>query len=1644
MTTNQEINQYVMRGSLEGRIDRGMGLAILKRLAAKREHVDVAIIGIECMFSSAQSKEEFWEHLMTGRESIRGLPLHRAHQVEDVLGLPRSEPGDYFTPMGYLDEVDGFDASLFRISPKEALTIDPKQRLFMEATFRALEDAGYAGEDSLGSNTGVFVGVDHLSDLDFPYKTFTEKTGMLAQTGSMPGLLAGRVSHHFNFTGPSIVFDTACSSSLVALHAACESLAAGASDVAVAGGVNVSLYTAGHNRFGSVESSHARVHTFARNASGTNWAEGAAAIVLKPLDKALEDGDHVYAVVKSVAINNDGATNGVTSPSAQAQAQVLTQAWRDARIDPSEVSYIEAHGTGTLVGDQIELKGLTQAFRQFTERRQFCGLGSLKPNIGHAVGASGIAGLIKVTLALEKRALPPSINFDEPNGDIHFQESPVYLVDSPTPWGNGAEPLLAGVSSFGFAGTNCHAVLTSAPAVAPGATAEGLDVFTLSTHERTLAPELVDRFIGYLDDNPGVSYADLCFSANRGRRDSKWRMAFVAEDTTDLKAQLIRAAEQLQSGQPAWESGEVRDGSAVESLHAAMQKFTASGRTDRVALEETARCYRLGADIDWAAHYAGQHRRRLSLPVSPLLNTKYWANAVLERPTGRGARSVHLSLPVWELAAKATGDDWSGSWLVLHEGRPLDLAVVEQLHERGVRVTEVVTEAAQSLRPAPIVVDPADPAALACGIQEIPAEHAPDRVLHLWGLAEDPSLDRSYLSILRLIRATRRSAEPVKLTVVTADALVARGDGASVPTLGALAAGPVLVASRELPKLECRQVDFGRDEIDAADGLVVDALLREAASDDGLRQVAYSGPARLVPNYREVEPETPRSQIRPHGLYLLTGGLGGIGAALATRLVERDGANVILTGRRALPPASTWKQVSSDPDSDRQLVAQLQLLMRLRSRGAVVEYHQVAVDDDAAMTALVDDCERRLGPFAGVFHLAGISTGGMIELTDDAQSRRVLSAKVGGTETIGRIFAARPLDFLMLFSSFTALVGPVALVDYSSACAFQDSYAVATSTPNQRVISVSWDSWKDVGMLTRIERKSEVDQRLQAALGEGISIDDGMEIISSILAGTGSRFVVTARPVRDMFYDLDKAFDLSDLGDGQDPESVFERPDLASPYVAPSTPIEFEVADVWQRVFSIREVGLDDNFYELGGDSLMALTITSALNENYGMEVTDLFTYPTVRELADFLNSRQRNLQAEFHAAKVWLRSRPEAAEQPNTSYVNGRLDEYRRLIDEIEVADHPTQSYDSILLLGATGFVGNYLLHELMEQTDSRIELLLRPSMTAAWDRLAAGHKRYFPDVDLENHRDRLAVHEGDVMQPMLGLNEDAYRELADRVDAICNSAGRVDHYGDIEKFRDSNVAPVRRLIDLAQVGREKHIHHMSTIATRGNVPQRDEIYSEFDRDIGQEPLNVYAETKAEAEALLTAAQAAGVHVNSYRLGYVCGDSQTGKFQPAIDKNGLYLISRALYEMTVLPTTGIGFWEFTMVDDIAKQLVAIMRHRELLDHTFHLQNGHSVGVTELKAAYRLIGRTHDEVDSDTFMDYLYENYDGTAASLYVRDFLLHSHLLDAPGLVRMMVQSKWTSEVLDRLGLGHTPVKPEDLAVLFRYCQEEGFFSPA
>jgi acyl transferase domain-containing protein len=511
------------------------------------DDTQIAIIGMAGRFPRARNIDEFWENL---RDGVEAISFYNDEQLQ-ALGAQRellSDP-NYVRAAAALDDVESFDAAFFGLNPREAEITDPQHRILLECAWEALEHAGYDSTTYKGP-IGIFAGATFNTYLLMNVLPNSEITRSLEDVqiniGNGGDFLTSRISYKMNLRGPSYLVQSACSSSLVAVHVACQSLLNEESDMALAGGVSINVKSRTGYRYveGSMMSPDGHCRAFDANAKGTIFGSGVGLVVLKRLEDALEDRDTIHAVIKGSAVNNDGSLKiGYTAPSVDGQARVITEALSNAGVDPSTVTYIETHGTGTQLGDPIEIQALKRGFKGGAAgKKGFCALGAVKTNIGHLDAAAGVTGLIKTVLALKHRALPPSLHFRRPNPEINFANTPFYVNTELRDWNPDGIPRRAGVSAFGVGGTNAHLILEEAPPPRQAGSSRPWQLLVLSARTGTALNQLASRVSLHLKRTSGVNVADLAYTLMVGRKPFSHRRVLICRDT-DEAAMLLDEAD---------------------------------------------------------------------------------------------------------------------------------------------------------------------------------------------------------------------------------------------------------------------------------------------------------------------------------------------------------------------------------------------------------------------------------------------------------------------------------------------------------------------------------------------------------------------------------------------------------------------------------------------------------------------------------------------------------------------------------------------------------------------------------------------------------------------------------------------------------------------------------------------------------------------------------------------------------------------------------------------------------------------------------------------------------------------------------------------------------------------------------------------
>ncbi len=603
----------------------------------------IAVVGISGRYAEADNLEQFWENLKLGKDCVKEVPIER-WDSSSIYHPEKNTPHKIYSKWGsFLTEIDKFDSLFFNISPHEAAGMDPQERMILEVAWSAIEDAGYDPQ-SLGhqcegqGQVGVFMGV-MWNEYQLLYKEETEAGVCFGNSNN--SFLANRISYYLDFSGPSLVIDTACSSSLVAVHMACESIWRGDCQYALAGGVNLSLHPTKYlilSKMGML-SEKGRCRSFGAGGDGYVPGEGIGVVFLKPLQQALLDGDRIYGTILSSHMNHGGKANGFTVPNPDAQAELIKKALEKGAISSESISYIEGHGTGTTLGDPIEITGLCKAFGE-SIRKQTCALGSVKSNLGHLEGASGIVALTKVLLQLKYKQLVPSLHSKELNPYIKFEETPFYVQQEAADWKTiGGTRRRAGISSFGAGGTNAHLIVEEAPEYALSTRqSKPYYLLTISAkHPESLKQRIKDLAV-HLDRHSDLPLEAVAYTLNVGRAHFEYRFALVVSSIEELQATLKTA-------QPKAEQTEKREPIFEELLERLLDDFSTKQFdpvTYRKKLLVLADLYIKGYEIDWKILHPGEGYQRINLPTYPFLKRRHWAPTTTHQKHGiRASLQLH-------------------------------------------------------------------------------------------------------------------------------------------------------------------------------------------------------------------------------------------------------------------------------------------------------------------------------------------------------------------------------------------------------------------------------------------------------------------------------------------------------------------------------------------------------------------------------------------------------------------------------------------------------------------------------------------------------------------------------------------------------------------------------------------------------------------------------------------------------------------------------------------------------------------------------------------------------------------------------------------------------------------------------------------
>lgn len=1264
---------FILEQTAKGKIDKETAIQLVKSLkqASDPEADDIAIIGMAGRFPLANNPEEYWQNIKNGIDCTTALTGQRRQDVLDYLRVSQDGErfGDQLLENGGIEAIDTFDYQFFRLSYKEASLMDPNQRLFLETAWQAFEDAGYGGKQLAGSNTGVYVGfASNLRDMYLKFVLEADPSALpMAVVGNQAAVLPSRISYLLDLRGPSMVIDTACSSSLVSINTACEALRQGRCDMALAGGVKINLLPLDSEltRVG-FESSDSKTRSFNEGADGAGYGEGVAAIVLKPLKKAIQDGDSVYAVIKGTAVNQDGNSAGLTAPNPAAQTDLLLRAWADAKVRPETIQYIETHGTGTRLGDPIEIRGIQEAFRKHTDQRQFCAIGSVKTNHGHPFEAAGVLGVIKMVKALQNRKFPPTLYFQHPNHAIPFDDSPVYVNTRLRDWPLQNTPRRCGVSAFGISGTNCHVVLEEAPMVEIRRPASRqIHLLTLSATSNDSLKCLVDDYAEAIKRHPDWAMGNLCYTANTGRRHHSHRLALVFLDRNDLLGKLKRLQTELAAAEAdgiayrvtkivggraaRQEAGELTERErAARSVKAAslVQACAQSGTMSHRQACEVASQYANGADIDWHLLYDPHLHTRLHLPVYPFERTRCW----VEFPQQEVAfadeqedRFFHMHWQRNELADKRVALA-EQTVLLFEDERFLWRELAHSLSKHCKRLITVALgfEFCKVDDNAYVISGTEeDYRRLVADLREAELSHIVHmatirQVREIGGLDQLHAAQiRGTYSLFYLLRALviHGMDQDIRITLISEHVSAVTGTEAIVQPENAPLFGLAKAINQEHPGLSCRNIDI--DDSWQVEDLLADMYhLHQGVSD----QVAYRHGQRYTEQFSEVIVAELIDQpvaIKEGGVYLITGGLGGLGLEVAKHLAGKNRIILALVNRTELPERELWDSILLGDDPDDKLKKRIRGIRAIEELGSTVLYYQADVADEVQMRAVVADLKERHGSVNGIVHGAGIPGDGFLFKRTLEAFNRVVHPKIYGTWLLHHLTKDEPIDFFLNFSSGLSILSEPGHGDYTAANSYLDAFAAFRNRRGQKTLTINWSTWKETGMAVDYGFDHEAFFKTigteQALAGLGVILN---KQIDRVLIGEFS-YNPQFLPLIDRlpFQLSDKIRARSERMMREQGLCMVDKPRVVKKGGAvvlvgrdhgTYSYLEKRIADMYYEVLGHSEMHVQDGFFELGGDSVSLKRVYIKLDKEYPgrVKLIDLFSHTSIAALSGFLEKQ--------------------------------------------------------------------------------------------------------------------------------------------------------------------------------------------------------------------------------------------------------------------------------------------------------------------------------------------------------------------------------------------------------------------------------------
>lgn len=1269
----------------------GADIKPLEAGTMEQDDDSVAIIGVGLDLPAGNDLRSYWEVLINGINVVRDIPPERSVDITKHLRARSfSEEQIKFRKCGYLDEVNKFDHAFFGISPRDAALLDPVMRLFLQCCSNAIDDAGYGADGVKGTNTGVFLG--YTANIGNAYNRLLYEMDPKLFNDALPigqvSMTASRAAYVFDLKGPSMVIDTACSSSLVALHMACEQIRFGKCQMALAGGASIMAIPLADGTGIGFESPEEKTRAFADHASGSAIAEGVGVVLLKSLKQAQKDGDSIYAVIKGSAINQDGSSFGIAAPNYLAQSEAIQKAWDNAGVTAHDISYIEAHGTGTQLGDPIEIRGIHNAFEAFTDHKQICGIGSVKTNLGHANEAAGMCGLFKCMLALQHKLIPPTLHFQAPNQNIDFIHSPLYIVDKATPLQAKGEKAIIGISGFGMSGTNAHIILEEAPKAATLAKTSRKHpfIFTVSARTEKAVFQLIRRYRAYLLENTNVDLMDLTCTLNRGRKHYSHRLAFIYHHQHELLTKLTELAKYESFTQIAndWcrcgyysivpESKKEKYPHEITSKE--QQKLSddanaycaKADKQNGAELQFIINCYIKGATVRWSALY-NEPYQKLHLPTYPYARNHAWYPIPVKEAPVPQEKTVydhffHHKRWVVQDEVTVTLPPKEETWVLVHGDSHGTTLLARRLREEGVRVIEVFalhdgfTQIDQDTYRIGNNAD--DFKELFLQLSDLPIR----KIVHVGAYRDDDpgnvndmyqEFEYGFFNVVHLVKGLvkARLDQPVQLILVACNAYRISGEEQRLLPHHATVLSLGKVIEQENPNISCRAIDTDRDTD-------VEQIIGQLFADHQMYLIGLRQGTSYVEEFdqAEIQPET-ANRIVHGGTYIITGGTSGIGIQNAKLFSEQANCTLILLSRKGFPDESSWEAYETKEGYKEQIKE----FKQMKKNGAALEFIACDVTNADDVQTMLEAVRTKYKKINGIVHCAGVIEPSFMLRKEKESYLSVFAPKITGTWNLAQLTRNDDLDFMLLHSSNVTDAGEPGQSCYMAANAFLDAYTDYLNAQGRHTYTVNWVAWKETGMAHK----------------QGTNVDTVTKAITNRDATNALNQLLRSKPQRVVIGQFNEQVDLVPLlkhsrnavapsftakiykesykrqiGDAEAPILVEPAPlpiVQEASQASPSgkeikltgkmegiyTPVEKQIGKIYCDILGHEEADIYEGFFEMGGDSILLTEMHDTIDKLYPniVKIADLFEFDSIHSLSEYITPRIPHDEAEESVEKA-------------------------------------------------------------------------------------------------------------------------------------------------------------------------------------------------------------------------------------------------------------------------------------------------------------------------------------------------------------------------------------------------------------------------